>query len=225
MKQIIQLVLFSILLSSCTQDSKSMLVDVKINDFQKGTVYLERIKDTLLIKVDSITLDGTNKFQLSDNIESPQIYFLSIAGTDKILNFFGEKGTISVLSDLEKFNYNAKITGSKNQEFLNVYKETNAKFNNLRLDLIKEKFDVLKEGNQSEAIEIEKKIKNIQRRKYLYTVNFAVNHADFEVAPYLALSEIHDINPKLLDTIISSLTPSVKESVYGKKLIEYSAKK
>ena len=52
----------------------------------------------------------------------------------------------------------------------------------------------------------------------MYTTNFAVNNADFEVAPYLALAEIPDINLKYLDTIQKSLSPKVAKSTYGKKL-------
>jgi hypothetical protein len=59
------------------------------------------------------------------------------------------------------------------------------------------------------------------KRKYLYSTNFAVNHADNEVAPYVALAEIYDINLKYLDTIHKSMTPKVAKSLYGKKLTEY----
>ena len=56
------------------------------------------------------------------------------------------------------------------------------------------------------------------RRKYLYTTNFAVNHADYDVAPYVGVAEIYDINLKFLDTIEKSMTPKIAKSLYGKKL-------
>ena len=59
---------------------------------------------------------------------------------------------------------------------------------------------------------------DILRRKYLYTTNFAVNHADYDVAPYVAVAEIYDINLKFLDTIEKSMTPKIAKSLYGKKL-------
>ena len=66
---------------------------------------------------------------------------------------------------------------------------------------------------------IEQASSNNQKRKYLFTANFALNHKDFEIAPYLALSEIKDINLKYLDTIQKSMSPKVSKSLYGKQLI------
>ena len=63
------------------------------------------------------------------------------------------------------------------------------------------------------------------KRKYLYTVNFALNNKDSEVAPYIALSEIYDANINLLDTINKVLTPEIKASKYGKKLEEFIAER
>ena len=61
------------------------------------------------------------------------------------------------------------------------------------------------------------------KRKYLFATNFALNNRDFEVAPYIALSDIYDINVKYLDTIQKSMSPKVAKSLYGKKLTEYIA--
>lgn len=224
MKQIVGFIVLSFLFFSCNSEKGNMIVDAKIKGLQKGMVYLEKVKDTILVKVDSVQLDGVNTFTLSDNITSPQIYFLSISGTDKILQFFGEKGKISIISDLKTFGYHPNIKGSKNQELLDIYRETDRKFTNLKLDLIKAKFDAKKAKDTVAVKKIEQKITNIQRRKYLYTANFAVNHADYEISPYLTLSEIYDVNPKLLDTIIKSLSSDVKKSMYGKKLITYFKK-
>ena len=59
------------------------------------------------------------------------------------------------------------------------------------------------------------------KRKYFYTTNFAVSNANLEVAPYIALSEIYDINLKFLDTIKKSMTPNVAKSMYGMKLKKF----
>jgi len=66
---------------------------------------------------------------------------------------------------------------------------------------------------------------DILKRKYLYTTNFAVNHADYEVAPYLAVAEIYDINLNYLNTIQKSMTPKIAKSLYGKKLNELIAER
>jgi hypothetical protein len=91
------------------------------------------------------------------------------------------------------------------------------------LTLIQKKFNAYKVQNADEVNKIEEEQKGILKRKYLYTTNFAVNHADYEVAPYVALAEIYDINLKYLDTIQKSMTPKIAKSLYGKKLIDFIA--
>jgi hypothetical protein len=54
----------------------------------------------------------------------------------------------------------------------------------------------------------------------LYTTNFALNHKDFEVAPFVTLSHIANVNLKYMDTIQKSMTSKVANSLYGKKLIQ-----
>lgn len=209
------------LVFSCNSKQGNMSVHGKITNFQKGKVYLEKMKDTILVKVDSVLLDGKNTFTLSDNVESPQIYYLSISNSDKYVPFFGEKGDISIVSNLETFGFKPVIKGSKNQKVYDDFKKMNAKFNNKRLDLIKERFDFIVKKDSASAKKIEAKLKSLERRKYLYTINFATKNANYEVAPYLVLSEIPNANPKLLDTIQKAMSPKVRESLYGKKLIAF----
>jgi len=56
------------------------------------------------------------------------------------------------------------------------------------------------------------------RARYLATVNFAKNHKDMPIAPYLMLAEIPDVNLKYHDTIYKLLSPKIKNSKYGKAL-------
>ena len=221
MKKYIIVVILFIIIFSCNSNKENMIVKGKINNFQKGKVYLEKMNDTLLVKVDSVTLDGDNEFVLSDNIESPEVYYISISESNKYLQFFGEKGEISIISNLNTFGYKSIIKGSKNQEIYDEYSKTNSKFRNINLDLIKDKFDAIRLNDTVKLTKTLNKIKSNERRRYLYTINFAVKNANYEIAPYLVLSEIPNANPKLLDTIEKSMTSKVKGSIYGKKFIKF----
>ena len=48
-----------------------------------------------------------------------------------------------------------------------------------------------------------------------------MNNSDYEIAPYLVLSEAYDANIKYLDTVYHGLSPRVKDSKYGKELEAY----
>ena len=96
--------------------------------------------------------------------------------------------------------------------------------NNRNLELIKEQFDAQKDGDTAEYNKLQEERNNSIKRRYLYTVNFALNNKDSEVAPYLALTEIYNARIDLLDTINKALTPKVKNSKYGKELEEFIQK-
>ncbi len=198
-----------------------MFVKGKIKGLKKGTLYLQKQVDSLIQSVDSITVNGRNDFLLEDIIESPEIYYLTLKNSDKRIMFFREKDTIKINSVLDKFDIKAEITGSENQNILNGYNELKRRFNDQNLDLIKEELEAKKAGNQDSIILVEEKMIGLLKRRYLVTINYVINNSDYEVAPYITLSEIYDANITMLDTINNSLSPSVSKSKYGILLQEY----
>lgn len=225
MRKISLATLTLLLLSACSkkESDKDLMLTGNIKGFKKGTIYIQKIKDTTLIPLDTIIIDGDSHFSSAMDIESPEMYYLFIDrgvtnSVDNNLPFFAEKGTINIETSLDRFTADAKITGSKNQELYDEYKSVTLRYVNRNLELIKKKFDaqIAKKPELIPAIEAQQN--SVLRSKYLYTTNFAVNHSDYEVAPYLALAEIYDINLKYLDTIQKAMTPKVAKSLYGKKL-------
>ena len=223
MKKIISCIVLVSLLISCTNKKNgSLIVSGKIDGLKKGTLYLQKYKDTLLVSVDSIQLNGISTFRLVDEIDSAEIYYVSLdkKGNEKI-SFFAEKGEITVNSKLSKFEISAKITGSKNQELLEEHTEMIKKFNGKQMDFLKDKFEAHKNNNLALLTKIEKDEKNLIKRKYYFSTNFAVNNSTFEIAPYIALTQLYYANVKLLDTINNSLSKNVKASKYGLELEEF----
>ena len=156
---------------------------------------------------------GESTFTLFDNVKSPEMYFIQLDDIeDKVIPFFGEKGEITISSKLSKFSFAVKISGSSNQKLLEEHNTMAKKFNVRQLELIKEKFEAQKENDTALISKIEKEENSLIRRKYYYTVNFAVHNAKNEVAPYLALTELYYANIKLLDTVNNSLSKKVKTS-------------
>ena len=143
---------------------------------------------------------------------------------DNNLLFFAEPGKINIDTDLEFFLAKAKITGSKNHELYEQYKDIVSKFNDQQLGYVKDELLALK-AKKNISEENAKKQDALLKRRYLYAGNFALTNANYEVAPYIALTDIYDINIKYLDTITKSMSPKVAKSKYGKKLIEYLAER
>ena len=200
-----------------------MVVKGQIKGLKKGTLYLQKMKDTLLVSVDSMALLGDDKFMLTDNVESPVIYYLTFDGntTDKHIMFFGEEGEITINDKIEEFGFKPEIKGSKNQEVMDEYRKINQRFIDQRLDFVKKEVEARQAQDEVQLEQVEADYKKMIRRRYLFSTNFAIANADSEAAPYIALSELYDANIQLLDTINNSLTDKVKKSEYGKRLQKF----
>ena len=217
----ISVLLVLVFMFSCGKEQHDLTVKTSIKGLKKGTVYLKKVKDTALVTVDSIVVNGNSEFELHSDLESPEVFFLYLDKNSKEndrISFFADKGITEINTTLKNFVFDAKINGSAQQKTWDEYKLMMSRFNERNLDLIKENFEAQKNGDTSKIKSTQKESDNILKRKYLYTVNFALNHKDSEVAPYLALTEIYNAQVKYLDTISNSLTPKVKASKYGKEL-------
>ena len=224
MKKILAVLAISIILYSCSSKKDgNMIVEGQIKGLKKGKLYLQKMVDTVLVSVDSVALLGTDTFRLTDNVDSPVLYYLTFDGntTDKRILFFGEAGTITINDKVELFGFNPEIKGSKNQELLDKYNLVSKKFQSQRLEFIKKNFDAKRANDKDLIQKLEEDYQKMVRRRVLYTTNFALSNADTEVAPYIALTEMYDASLKMLDTVNNKLSPRVKDSDYGKRFQEY----
>lgn len=217
-----------LLLVACNKnESKTNLhITGNIKGLKEGTLYIQRYTDSALVAIDSIKIDGQSTFESNIDLKSPEMLYLYLDrgvtnSLDNNIMFFAEPGKINIDTNLDLFISSAKITGSKNQELYEDYKKINSRFNDENLSLIEQKFKAIKRNNTKAIDSIIALQDNNIKRKYLFATNFAVNNKDHEIAPYIALAEIYDINIKYLDTIQKTMTPKVANSLYGKKLTQY----
>lgn len=141
----------------------------------------------------------------------------------EIIKFFAEAGDYDIQTKMKNFSNKVKIeTTSKNHLKYEEYNDMIDKFNNKNLDLIAAslKIDDANDENQVLVDSLSFQYNSLLKRKYLYTVNFAVNNKDLEVSPYVTIAEVYDANVKYLDTIYKTLNRKVRKSLYGKELKE-----
>lgn len=226
MKKLSLLFLILCCLASCSKEESNLTVKGKVQGLKKGTLYLQKIEDTSLITLDSIVVKGDPDFTFNTQIESPQVLYLylnKIDGTklDDRIMFFAEPGEMFINTSLENFETDAVVEGSKNQEKLMEYRQMIKRFNAKNLELIQANLEAQQQQDDSIIQSTNEEYDNLLKRKYLFTVNFAMNNKDMEIAPFLAISEVFDANVKYLDTIYNSLTPNVKDSKYGQSLSDF----
>lgn len=217
-----------LLLCACSkkESGKNLQITGNIHGLKKGTLYIKKIRDTAFVTIDSIVVNGDSKFESDMDLASPEMFYLFLdrgvsSNMDNSLMFFAEPGKINIDTNLDVFYAKAKITGSKNNDLYEEYKKVNSRYRDQQLELSLTKFNAMKEHKAFSEEENQKKMDAVLKMKYLYAINFAINHKDYEVAPYIALAEINDANIKFLDTIQKSLTPKVSRSRYGQMLAKY----
>lgn len=214
----LSLIALILLQISCGKDTDSnFTLKGYVKGLKKGTVYLQKQQDSIIITLDSLEIKGDPNFELHTNLEEPEILTLKLDqndNQDNWVSFFADAGVTEVKSSTKLFNFNAKVKGSKQQEVLEEYLSTLLKLNNRNLDALQSNFE--SNSNTSFSEQQQKSLK----QKYTYTIQFALNNPDSEVAPYLAVYEIPNTTVRYLDTIYNTLTPSIKNSKYGKLLKE-----
>jgi hypothetical protein len=230
MKHLILSIATALVLLSCTKknaDTNTHIIG-SIKGFSSGTVYLQKMNDTALSAIDSVKMTGDSKFRFDFNLDSPEMLYLVVDrgitnSTDNSLPVFAEAGTINVNTELNYFYANAKVSGSENHTLFEQFQKINKKYNFELLEISKEKFDAVRYKRLHDVDSIEKKFNQKLKRKYLFTINFALTNKSHEIAPYVALTELSNANLKYLDTISNSVSPKVAESKYGKLLTKYVA--
>ena len=223
MKNILWTPMVFLLLISCSTPDNQMNLSGNIKGLKKGTVLLQKIEDSLLITVDSVSIKGNSTFSFSEIIEEPELYYLHLKLENGILRddriaFFAESNEITINTTLKNFEMDAKVSGSKNQEKFVAYNKIIDRYSDQNLELIEKGFIAIQKGEDSLAFTIKKSQKSIILKKYLATISFALNNNDFEIAPYLMVSHVNNTRLKYLDSVYNNLTPKIKDSKYGKAL-------
>lgn len=229
MKKIFLAVITVITLIACNKegaDNANVHITGDIKGLSQGKLYLQKIQDSALVMLDSIEISGDSKFESHIKLESPEMLYLFLDrgqtnSIDNSLPFFAEPGNIKIETTLKHFFADAKISGSKNHDLWKKFDSINSKFRDQNLALMAKRLKNEIKPNATTTDSIEKAYKSLLTRKYRYTAHFATTNGNKEIAPYLALSEIADINTTYLDTIQKSLTPEVAKSKYGKMLNEH----
>lgn len=195
-----------------------MTVKVKVENFKKGNIYLQKISDSALINVDSIFVKKNESIILKYNIDSPELFYLNldVSDIDNRIEFFGEKGEINIDTSLEKFNSDFKISGSSIDSLYRDYLSVIKKFNNQKLDLIQLSFNLSKTELEDSLIKVQNQIKSLDKRRYLYNLNYTVSNGNSFISPLVAINEFSESGKIVLDTIKNSMSKRVLKSKYGK---------
>ncbi|MDT0559295.1 DUF4369 domain-containing protein [Ichthyenterobacterium sp. W332] len=221
MKKLLVLALVICCLSCQKETVADFTLNGTVKGLKKGTLYLQKFKDSVYVTLDSASLNGNSNFTLKSELSQPEVLFLKLDKNSKeenVIPFFANKGITQINTSLKNFNFDAEIIGSKQQKLLDEYLKVMNRYNNQNLDIIEASFLAQKNKDSVALDSLTKQSTKLIKKKYSYTIQFAINNNDSEIAPYLALYEIPDANPVFIDSIYKGLSENVKNSLYGIEL-------
>ena len=86
-----------------------------------------------------------------------------------------------------------------------------------KLDLISKSLDFQKFGNKDSISFYDSKLVSVNKRQFLHNANFAMRYSNYEIAPYIAITDLRE-SSAILDTIYKSLGNGIKNSKYALEL-------
>lgn len=220
MKKSLLIGLFGLLIISCSENENTMVVSGNIDGLKKGWLYLQKLEDSVLTTIDSLEIRGDGVFTFKKEIEHPELFYLYLIKADNNdlndrIAFFGEKGNIAITTTWNRFETDAKITGSKNHDDYSEYQQMMSNFNKKDLELAQAAFGET-DSLKRDSIEVLAERNYIGRYRYL--LNFGLTHPNSYVTPYIAITDGPEANPFYLDSIYTVLPDSIAKSTYGKLL-------
>lgn len=224
MKYLSFLLITGLLIISCdNSDENRMEVSGTVKGLKKGTLYLQKVEDSVLATLDSLEMRGNGDFTFETTLESPEIYYLYLKKADNNdindrITFFGEPGKIRITTIWNAFDSKAVIEGSETQKKLEEYQEVMSRFNAESLGQMQAARDSTLFNDPVALDSLQKANERNLKRSYLYALNYAMSNSNSHIAPFIALSEVADANIKYLDSLYISLSPEVAQGKYGKAL-------
>ncbi|MEX0274636.1 MAG: DUF4369 domain-containing protein [Flavobacteriaceae bacterium] len=219
MKRLILVVSIGIFMGGCASEpATNMVVTGQVKGLKKGTLYLQKITDSKLVALDSTTVDENGYYTLNGQVDSPELYYLYLTKedhndiNDRIV-FFGEPGTITINTKWDTFDAHPDISGSPTTEKLLEYRKTMSRFHARELEIAQ-----MGTRDSIPLDSLQKLIDSNTKRQYAFALNYALNHVNSTIAPYIAVYEVPESNPVYLDSIYKSLTPEIVTSTYGMEL-------
>ena len=217
----LRILLLLFFLFGCQSNKNKLDLNFKVKGLKKGKITLKKLNDSSYSKIDSFTVKGNEIINFTYDLKEPEMLFLDLDFADgsetKSLSFFAENNKMDVITSLDNYGYNVLVKGSRNDSLLRDYISINKKFNDEKLDLFERSFENSKTNNTDSLKIIENSIININTRQFLHNANYAVRNANYEIAPYIAVTDLFE-SKKILDTVYNSLKADIKNSKYALQL-------
>lgn len=221
MKNFGVIVVVLLFLAGCQSNPTNYTILGDINGLDSGMMYLVEAVNGEAVVVDSATVTE-GEFQFSGEAPIPEMYYLRLNETNYFTQFFLENGKINVTADADSLS-NAVVSGSKSNDLLREYMATLNDVNSNLLEMQQNYSVAVSSGNTDEADRLRIDITEATNDFFTYVENFVAENNSSVVAPFLTLSVLasQELDYNELESIVSSFSPELDETIYMKELNSY----
>ena len=212
------IIIFAII-CSCLSDKDEINISGEIKGLNNSFIYLIQPDSNTLLDSSKVV---NEKFDLNGYINEPLELVLKIQSKDSenIFSFISEPSAkIIFTSSKEKFEFNGKIENSDlNYEFEKLNGHIN-RYNDIDLQMLEQQIQASIEKNNKKYDSLNEERLKVDQKKILFIVNYCLNNNTNILSPYLAYKYKNNINLGFLENIYQNLSEEMRETYYGRKLI------
>ena len=212
------IIIFAII-CSCLSDKDEINITGEIKGLNNSFIYLIQPDSNTLLDSSKVV---NEKFDLNGYINEPLELVLKIQSKDSenIFSFISEPSAkIIFTSSKEKFEFNGKIENSDlNYEFEKLNGHIN-RYNDIDLQMLEQQIQASIENNTKKYDSLNEERLKVDQKKILFIVNYCLNNNTNILSPYLAYKYKNNINLGFLENIYQNLSEEMRETYYGRKLI------
>ena len=212
------IIIFAII-CSCLSDKDEINISGEIKGLNNSFIYLIQPDSNTLLDSSKVV---NEKFDLTAYINEPLELVLKIQSKDSenIFSFISEPSAkIIFTSSKEKFEFNGKIENSDlNYEFEKLNGHIN-RYNDIDLQMLEQQIQASIEKNNKKYDSLNEERLKVDQKKILFIVNYCLNNNTNILSPYLAYKYKNNINLGFLENIYQNLSEEMRETYYGRKLI------
>ena len=213
------LIIIFAIICSCLSDKDEINISGEIKGLNNSFIYLIQPNSNTLLDSSKVV---NEKFNLTAYINEPLELVLKIQSKDSenIFSFISEPSAkIIFTSSKEKFQFNGKIENSDlNYEFEKLNSHIN-RYNDIDLQILEQLIQASIENNKKKYDSLNEERLKVDQKKILFIVNYCLNNNTNILSPYLAYKYKNNINLGFLENIYQNLSEEMRETYYGRKLI------
>lgn len=192
MKKIFSIAIAITVLAIGCKEPNGFVIDGKITNAQGKYLYLEELKVSSSIPVDSVELGKDGSFKFKGKIDYPNFYLLSLNRNNFVTLLVDTTEKISVFGDAANFSRDYIVQGSPGSLLVQELNNMLAK-NKHKLDSIRNNINAfrLHEDYRVQRVKWEQEMADIKQSQIRYSTNFIQKHP-FSLACVLALYQKFD---------------------------------